>query len=36
MPITETDGYKAVKEISEDMKKWNEGLNVFAGITFFL
>lgn len=36
MPITETDGYKAMKEISEDMKKWNEGLNVFAGITFFL
>lgn len=36
MPITESDGFKFMKDYVEDMKKWNSGFNCFGGITFFL
>lgn len=36
MRVKETEGYKVLKDISPEMKKWGEGFNCFAGVTFYL
>lgn len=35
--VKETDGFKVLKDISPEMKKWGQsGLNFFVGVNFFL
>ena len=34
--VKEGEGYKVLKEVSPEMKKWCNGFNCFFGISFYL